>query len=163
MTEQELLERYALFTLMTYPTVLTEEQSVCNCAFGLLSELNEWVKTEAHSEDEVLEAGDVLYYAVTLAHFLEIPLGSLILDKAGRGCGQNQVNIVWQLTDTLKKHYYYHPQKYDRASVQERVTELLQVALGWVLCGYNLQDIITGNTRKLSGRYGVPDPFEGVS
>jgi len=77
MTEQQLLDQYTLFTLRNFPTLFTEEQKICNCAFGLLGELAEWVTTDALSDDELLEAGDVLYYAVTLAHFLEIPTVSL--------------------------------------------------------------------------------------
>jgi len=68
---------------------------------------------------------------------------------------------VLNLTDTLKKHYYYTPQKYDRAAVQERVADILQVAISWILCGYDLETIITCNTKELSERYGVPDPFKG--
>jgi NTP pyrophosphatase (non-canonical NTP hydrolase) len=161
MINPKLLEIYSDFVSTTYAQGLTTEQSICNCVLSMIGELAEWELTIAHSKEELLEAGDVLYYLTQLLRELEIPLSFLAQDLSFTERVGTQT-IMATLSDRTKKHLFWEPNpKYNRHEYINEVKPVLLQVLKYLSIPFDLQTIMEANIDKLSKRKGIHNPLTG--
>jgi hypothetical protein len=165
MTDQkidlEILNTYSDFVLSTYAPGLTTEQSICNCVLSMIGELAECECTRAGSNDELLEAGDVLYYLTQLLRALEIPVSFLAQDLSFTEMLGAQF-IPATLSDRTKKHLFWGNQpKYNRYEYTEEIKPALLQVLRHMTFSFDLQTIIEANIDKLAKRKGINNPLKG--
>jgi hypothetical protein len=159
--DQQMICIYSDFVLSMYAPGLTTEQSICNCALSMLGELAEWEVTSAASNEELLEAGDVLYYLTQLLRELEIPVSFLAHDLSFTELVGAQI-ITATLSDRTKKHLFWgHHPKYNRYEYTEEVKPVLLQALKHLTVFFDLQTIIEANIDKLAKRKGIKNPLTG--
>lgn len=164
MTDQKIdpkiLDIYSEFVLSTYAPGLTTEQSTCNCVLSMIGELAEWEVTRAGSNEELLEAGDVLYYLTQLLREVEIPVSFLAHDLSFTEIVRPQT-IAATLSDRTKKHFFWGNQpKYNRYEYTEEIKPALLQVLKCLAVSFDLQTIIEANIDKLSKRKGITNPLE---
>jgi hypothetical protein len=131
----------------------------------MLGELAEWEVTSHFSHEELLEAGDVLYYLTQLLRELEIPVSFLAQDLSF-------VDIEWVgvqaitvfLSDRTKKHLFWGPTpKYNRKEYIDEMIPTLSQVLKNLAFTFDLPTIIEANIDKLAKRKGIESPLTGES
>jgi hypothetical protein len=159
--DQKILDIYADFVLSTYAPGLTTEQSICNCVISMIGELAEWEVTRVASNDELLEAGDVLYYLTQLLRELEIPVSFLVQDLSFiELVSLPTVRAI--LSDRTKKHLFWGstPKYYRKEYIDEIKPTLLHV-LKYLSSSFDIQTILEANINKLAKRKGIHNPLKG--
>jgi hypothetical protein len=123
---------------------------------GLVGELNEWLTTDWRSEEELLEAGDILYYIATFCRVLDIDFADLWGDVIGDERVDDEVDL-WDIIDTLadvsKKHLYYSPPHTTESEYQVGVQPILLTILGKITHSQDIEEIMAANIAKLTARY----------
>jgi hypothetical protein len=161
MTNPKILNIYSDFVLSTYAPGLTTEQSICNCVISMIGELAEWEITRAGSNDELLEAGDVLYYLTQLLRELEIPVSFLVQSLSFTEVSCISTSMA-TLSDRTKKHLFWgHHPKYNRYEYTEEIKPVLLQVLKNLSFSFDLQTIIEANIDKLAKRKGINNPLTG--
>jgi hypothetical protein len=150
-----LVSTYLEFCKSTYPLDHTREQIISHCVLGMVGEFLEWVNAETGSREELLEAGDVFYYATILGDVLGIDLATLYweIDSNRRG----SLTDLLTLTESTKKYLYYSPPKYTTSEYTMIVREAVLVLLGLVTGVWLVPEILEANTDKLTQRYHTPE------
>jgi hypothetical protein len=163
MIDTKTLDIYSEFVLSTYATGLTTEQSICNCVLSMVGELAEWDLTHSGSREELLEAGDVLYYLTQLLRELEIPVSFLTQDLSFTSVPGTRT-LTSSLCDRTKKHLFWGQEpKYNRYEFTEGMKPQLMSILQDLTYSFDLQTIIEANIDKLSKRKGIDNPLEGYN
>jgi hypothetical protein len=127
----------------------------------MIGELAELEETRAGSNEELLEAGDVLYYLTQLLRELEIPVSFLIHDLSFIEMVGTQM-IPATLSDRTKKHLFWgYAPKYNRYEYTEEIKPVLLQVLKYLSCSFDLQTIIEANIDKLAKRKGISNPLTG--
>jgi hypothetical protein len=157
----KLLDIYSDFVLSIYAPGLTTEQSICNCVLSMIGEIAEWEVTRGGSNEELLEAGDVLYYLTQLLRELEIPVSFLIHDLSFIEMVGTRM-IPATLSDRTKKHLFWGNQpKYNRYEYTEEIKPALLQVLKHLVFSFDLQTVIEANIDKLAKRKGIDNPLTG--
>lgn len=161
MTDQTLLQTYSDFVLSTYAPGLTVDQSIINCILSMIGEVAEWGVTVEGSQEELLEAGDVLYYLTQLLRELEIPVSFLSQDLSDVPFIDTR-HITEILSDRTKKHFFWgSTPKYNRVGYIEEIKPALTKTLRNLVGVFDLQEIIEANIDKLTERKGIANPLRG--
>jgi hypothetical protein len=161
MIDQKLMNVYSDFVLSTYTPGLTTEQSICNCVLSMIGELAEWECTRAGTSEELLEAGDVLYYIAQLLRELEIPLSFLVQDLSFTEL-VSLPTVKAILSDRTKKHLFWgHTPKYNRDEYTEEIKPALSQVLKYLSSSFDIQTILEANIDKLAKRKGINNPLTG--
>jgi hypothetical protein len=127
----------------------------------MIGELAEWECTKAGSNEELLEAGDVLYYLTQLIRELEIPVSFLVHDLTFNESA-GTTTIMATLSDRTKKHLFwgYNP-KYNRYEYTEEIKPALLQVLKHLSSSFDIQTILEANIDKLAKRKGINNPLKG--
>lgn len=161
MINPKMLKTYSDFVSSTYATGMSTGESIANCILSMCGELAEWAVSEIRSKDELLEAGDVLYYITQLIRELGVPL-ELLLSQPPIEL-QTPMDMIAVLADLTKKHLFWGDSpKYNRQDYTGKILPTLSDIIAAITLDRTLEEIITANTEKLSIRRQVPNPFTEV-
>jgi hypothetical protein len=129
----------------------------------MVGEWSEWELTRAGSNDELLEAGDVLYYLTQLIRELEIPVSFLAQDLSFIEL-VNLPTVRAILSDRTKKHLFWgSTPKYNRKEYIDEIKPVLLQTLKYLSVSFDLQTILEANIDKLAKRKGIDNPLKGDS
>jgi hypothetical protein len=155
----ETFSAYTKFCRSTFPQNQTYKDTVANCVISLIGEFGEWLDETVGSQEELLEAGDVLYYLTVISDALGIDIADLLANpKLGHVDLVTYRDFNKDITDLTKKHLYYDPPKYSRSEYADLMKPVITSHLNQITASWPYATIITQNVNKLSRRYNIHPP-----
>jgi hypothetical protein len=147
---------YTEFCRSTFPQNQTYKDTVANCVISLIGEFGEWLDADVDSQEELLEAGDVLYYLTVLSDALDIDIADLLANpKLDHVDLDTYRDFNKDITDLTKKHLFYVPARYSRSRYADLMKPVITSYLNQITASWPYATIIAHNVYKLSRRYNI--------